>query len=167
MKYNLFILPMALISMSAIFLLSGCCSMPLVDCGPRIMKVQISPEYTTFTIGDVNYTLTFQASNYYDRRSKNFIQGHITVLLHDTVEFIFDESDIYYFQGGEKIYPAQKNYYSFGNFYSVSFSDCLQPPGQIYFNGIKVDQSERKLNFVINLVDDVPTGKFSKNKKNR
>ena len=35
MKYNLFILTMAFISMSVIFLLSGCCSMPLVDCGPR------------------------------------------------------------------------------------------------------------------------------------
>ena len=110
------------------FSLVGCCSMPLIDCGPTIEKIEIIPRDTTFFIENKNLILNFKGFNYYDRKNKNIILTNINIELENEVkdeyEFIFNKNDIYYFYDERKIYSNEIN--EFTNGYSISFSNGLQ-----------------------------------------
>lgn len=147
-----------LMGVSLFLFLSGCCSFPLVDCGPLITELQVRPKETTLNFRGVDYSFTFQAFNYYDRRSKDFIFTKINVHFNSNVEVLLEESGIYYFQNGKKFYPNDIRKIN-NEYYFISFSNRVFP-NQIYFNGIiKVNQDEEKFDFVINIIDDIPNRK--------
>ncbi|RNC63248.1 hypothetical protein [Proteiniphilum sp. X52] len=142
----------ALLYASLFFLLSGCCSFPLVDCGPLTTELQISPKETSLNVKGVDYILTFKGFSYYNRRSKDFLFTNIYVHFNNNVEVLLEESGIYYFQDGKKIHV--KDIHRNNEYYSISLPNQVFP-NQIYLNGIiKVDQDEEKFNLILNIIDN-------------
>lgn len=141
-----------LLCASLFLLLSGCCSFPLVDCGPLTTELQINPKETSLNIKGVDYILTFKGFNHYNRSSKDFLFTNIYVHFNTNVEVLLEESGIYYFQDGKKIYV--KDIHRNNGYYSISLPNQIFAD-QIYFNGIiKVDQDEEKFDLILNIIDN-------------
>lgn len=56
-----------------ISVISSCCSLPLVNCGPKIASVKVNPETIEIHCGDDLRTLSFKGWNYLLKSNRNVV----------------------------------------------------------------------------------------------
>ena len=129
-------------------LLVSSCKLPLVDYGPKIEVVNVTPKDTAFNIGYINTQCRFEAAKYKNRNNDflfDFVSMNITTGI--KLDVLIEEKSIYFFDVNSTVQYIDTNNIEFfsGNgdklarvhiYFRDSFSNIVDDI--IHFENIKI-----------------------------
>lgn len=116
---------LASILISVIF---GCCSLPLINCGPEIVPVKVNPEKLEINCGDDQRTLSFKGWKYFLNNKGNVVYFDVNSDDYDQFDFklyYINHKDTTFLEPSLKVYGANKQMFSYEVSRDSSFSELL------------------------------------------
>jgi hypothetical protein len=78
-----------LLALLLVALFSGCCSLPMVDCGPKIASVKVQPEKLEIACGDDLKVISLNAWNYLLKSGENVVYLDVSTHSNDLNQYDF------------------------------------------------------------------------------